>query len=660
MMRACQAALLIGCFMCLQVLVFDVNSVACCAQNNKDMNLLFNPPITSERRTAADDSTQPSKPSLSQRVFGEQIYTLYESMGYSLKSSVFTTLLTVLVCQMWVGWAATLAWGLGMCALFLLRFYGVRQYQLASAKVHPNAPMTPAENQRWADRAALGTGATGALWGAAGVVFFPAGQMEYQVFLIVMLIGMVTAAAFAQASYLPAFRLFLLGIGVPTALVMLYQATLMQSVLAMLCVMYAVVLHRLVVISHRRLLETFRLRFQTQELAVQLAEQVRRADEANLAKSQFLSAASHDLRQPLHAMELFTTALHYQEMTSPVRDVVGKLGKSISAMRSLLDALMDISRLDAGVVQTRIGVVNLRALVDGIAEEFIPVAAEKGLQLSYLCPPLAATLSDEVLLRSILMNLVSNAVRYTDQGRILITCRRSQGRWLLAVYDTGRGIADDEQLLVFKEFVQLDNPLRDRNAGLGLGLAIIKRQAALLGHQVSLSSRKGRGSCFSVSLPLAQAAVPLQTSTPDAVVAERFGAHRCVVVVDDDLGVRDAMQLLLESWGFQVVAAASPPLAMLALAGLAEKPALLLCDWQLVGDTNGIDAVEELREFFNDDKLPALLITGETDAANLSAADRSGVPVLNKPVRASVLRAQILLLLQSTSVTLHIPDMTTL
>ena len=389
------------------------------------------------------------------------------------------------------------------------------------------------------------------------------------------------------------------------------------------------------------------LRFQTQELAMQLAEQVRRADDANLAKSQFLTAASHDLRQPLHAMELFTTALDYQDMAPPARAVVSKLGKSISAMRSLLDALMDISRLDAGVVQPHMDTVALRPLIEDIAEEFIPVAAEKGLLLTCRCPRDAATLSDAVLLRSILTNLVSNAVRYTDKGRILITCRPRSGYWLLAVHDTGRGIADDQQQRVFKEFVQLDNPDRDRNAGLGLGLAIIKRQAALLGHTVALRSRKAHGSHFSISVPQARA-VPAAPSQ-GAVTPDRFGADRCVVVIDDDLDVREAMQLLLASWGFQVIAAGNALLAMNALASAPEKPALLLCDWQLGGDTNGLQAIEALREFFNDDALPALLITGATESANLSAADRSGVPVLNKPVRAGALRAQLVLLLHSTS-----------
>ncbi len=155
----------------------------------------------------AADGTQASH-SPAQRVFGEQIHTLYESMGFSLKGSVFTTLLTVLVCQMWAGWPVALAWAGAMCVLFALRFYGLRQYLQAEAKTDNSAPMLPSDNQHWANWAALGTGATGALWGAAGVIFFPTGHVEYQVFLILMLIGMVTAAAFAQASYLPAFRFF--------------------------------------------------------------------------------------------------------------------------------------------------------------------------------------------------------------------------------------------------------------------------------------------------------------------------------------------------------------------------------------------------------------------------------------------------------------------
>lgn len=594
----------------------------------------------------APDAAISKKPTLEQRVFAAQIHTLYESMRFPLIASVAAMVVVVLVCQMWTGWQVTLIWAAAMTLVLGVRFYGLQCYMRvfvangsSTRKMHPLA-------KRWAAWCVLGSAVTGALWGAGGVVFFPEYQVEHQFFLILILIGIVTAAAFAQISYLPAFRLYVLGMAIPMTLVMLYQADLMQTVFAVLCVMYTVVLHHLVVIANQRLLQTFRLRFQTQALSHQLSEQVRRADDANLAKSQFLTAASHDLRQPLHAMELFASALDFHDMESSARVVVGKLGKSISAMRSLLDALMDISRLDAGVVQAQVGKVGLRRLIDGIAEEFIPVAAEKGLLLSYRCPADATTLTDAVLLRSILMNFVSNAVRYTNKGRILITCRPVRGQWQLAVHDTGQGIAPEQQPLLFKEFVQLGNCKHDHNAGLGLGLAIIKRQSALLGHSVALRSRLGHGSRFAICVPQTYVATPapLQgTAMPDHL--GRFGVSRLVVVVDDDKTVLDAMALLLQSWGFQVVTAVSAKLAIHAMATVTQKPALLLCDWQLGGGVNGMQAIATLREFCNNDALPAALITGATDSAHLSAAHGSGVPVLSKPVRAGALRAQMVLLL---------------
>ena len=372
-------------------------------------------------------------------------------------------------------------------------------------------------------------------------------------------------------------------------------------------------------------------------LAVDLGHQKEIAEEASLTKSRFLAAASHDLRQPAHALSLFIGALRGVPMNAKGRDLVDQIEASADAMDRLFAVLLDISKLDAGIVEVRRQPFSIDTVLNRVCNDYAREATTRSLKLSYVrCRAIVD--SDPTLVERIARNLISNAVRYTDAGRIVVGCRRRGSSVVMQVWDTGRGIPPGQQEQVFQEYYQVGNPERDREKGLGLGLAIVRRVADLLECDLYLRSEVGRGSCFEISLPRAsEAAMPLSGPLDEICVTSTAGL---VVVVDDEKAIRTGMSALLTDWGYEVLATASADEAIQLLAGYAAKPALLICDLRLRDGENGIEAIEKLRTEYNE-SIPAMLITGDTAASRLFEAQASELPVLHKPVPNSRLRATI-------------------
>jgi len=382
--------------------------------------------------------------------------------------------------------------------------------------------------------------------------------------------------------------------------------------------------------------QILRLSFEKQVLAEDLQQQKEVAEDANRSKSKFLAAASHDLRQPVHALGMFVGALSRHSMNDEMRRIVDHMEDSINATDGLFSSLLDISKLDAGVVQPQFETFRINPLLERICHEYSGAAQEKNLSLA-LCPCTAAVVSDQLLLERILRNLISNAIRYTDHGRILVGCRR--GRALsVQVWDTGHGIAANEQKKVFEEFYQVGNSERDRNKGLGLGLAIVKRLTVLLDHPVELISEVGKGSVFKLSLPIAD--IETDGGNPSMHSAAPGLRGGLILVVEDDPMVREAMRSLLTGWDNEVLVAGSGAEMLERAAECATRPDLILCDYRLRGEENGIDVIERLRAEYNED-IAAILITGDTASDRLQEARDSGFIVLNKPVARSKLRAAI-------------------
>lgn len=374
-----------------------------------------------------------------------------------------------------------------------------------------------------------------------------------------------------------------------------------------------------------------------EEATAELRARKEEAERANLAKSRFLAAASHDLRQPMHALGLFISELGQQSHTADSRRLVQRIAASAEAMENLLDSLLDISKLDAGVLQPSIRAFPLEPLLDRIAAQMRPMAEDHDLQLK-VRPCRAWVESDPVLFERILTNLVSNALRYTTRGRVLVACRRRHGRLRVEVRDSGIGIAPEAQEIIFQEFVQLDNDERARDKGLGLGLAIVRRLIDLMGHGLDLRSAPQRGSVFAVEVPLVQAQPGALSDDGGRAPGDLSGL--LVALLDDDPLARDGMESLLTAWGCAVVSAETPAELLAAFAHNGSQPQLLISDFRLHGPHNGVDIIYALREQVGTD-MAAVLISGDTGPETLRLAQDAAVPLLHKPVRPARLRALI-------------------
>jgi len=357
---------------------------------------------------------------------------------------------------------------------------------------------------------------------------------------------------------------------------------------------------------------------------------------ANRAKSHFLAAASHDLRQPMHALGLFVAQLLAKPQTLEQRRLVDRIHASSQAMNALLDVLLDISRLDADAVTPKAIDFPLDRLFARMRDEFEPLAEEKGLELRIASTGIWLR-SDPVLLERIIRNLVSNAVRYTPGGGVLVGCRRRGAAVRIDVIDSGAGIPEAEREHIFREFYQLANPEHDRSKGLGLGLAIVQRLARLLDHPLEVASRAGRGSRFSLIVMRGAAC-----STPVLAEAIETGIPRNALVslIDDDALAREAMRGLISSWGCEVVSAASAAEAALKLAPYRRMPDLIVSDYRLADGATGVQAIAQLRSVFGA-QIPACLVTGDTSSDVMREIESAGFHTLTKPVAPLRLRALV-------------------
>lgn len=396
------------------------------------------------------------------------------------------------------------------------------------------------------------------------------------------------------------------------------------------------------------------------ENALDLALQ--EAERANAAKTRFLATASHDLRQPIHALGLFFANLADRVRNAETESLIKQIEDSIEAIDSMLNALLDISKLDAGVIRPHVGPVAVADLFKRLATEYQshginpfgvllerrlfkrpetphqPTARETGNALR-IRSSRAIVQSDPAMLERILRNLISNALRYTRNGRVLVGARRRGDKLRIEVHDTGIGIPADQLDDIFLEFHQLGNPERNRHQGLGLGLAIVKRLAALLGHQITVRSRLGRGSCFAVTLPIARESTHCALPSPATIPGRELQGRR-ILVLDDDSAVLEAMDGLLGRWGCVVIKAASLEEAQEKLKANAPPPELLIVDYRLRGELSGLEAVallqKNLRRY-----VPTLVITGDTAPDHLREAEASGYPLLHKPVQPAKLRSVV-------------------
>ena len=386
---------------------------------------------------------------------------------------------------------------------------------------------------------------------------------------------------------------------------------------------------------HQTLIDSIRLRLEVDEARQQ-------AESATVAKSKFLAASSHDLRQPLQAISLFFNVIKQKLPTGDVQITADKMESSIDSMSQLLDSLLDVSRLDANSIEPHPQHLPSSLLLDKLANDYRALCSDKGLQFQHSLT--AATLhADPVLFHRVISNILSNAVNYTHKGSVELNGKVVDQHYQIEIRDSGIGIAADQQQAIFTEFHQLNNPERDQKKGLGLGLSIVRRLCVLQNWDIQLQSTPGKGSCFTLTLPLGDQS---QVATPKPVkVNQQLLNNKRVLLVEDDQQVREALIELLSSWGAKVIDGESASQIQAVLPTDVQPADLIISDFRLRENNNGIDAIATLRDHYEQD-IPALLITGDTDPQRIEQAKNSGLVVLHKPVRAAQLRLVIQRLLK--------------
>lgn len=577
-----------------------------------------------------------------QRLQVEQIRLLLGVMKSSVAPGILLVILLAGTLRETIDIFALVIWS---GAVILGRLAGVWH-----ARQRLAAGIEPAEVKRVTTELVLLNAYDGLAWGALTWIALGSATLAGSILIMAAMAAIGGNAMFLLAPVKPAYRALAVSLLGLVAIRLMVLGDPAYDALAVASVLYVVALFRQTRHAHEAACAAIELRFENLELVERLrresanAEAARReADEANLAKSKFLAAASHDLRQPVHAQGLFLELLARGDLPAVQRKALENARAANQASAEMLNTLLDFSRIEAGVIRPRQSAFHLQQLFYRLENELAHLADAKSIV--YRCREThLAVFSDPALLALMLRNLISNAIRYTERGGLLVACRRRGDGVMIEVYDTGIGIADEDRQVVFKEFHQLGNPERDRRKGLGLGLAITEGLARSLGHRLTLVSRPGRGSVFRVCVPRARGAViedGFETVRAPSASDARLAGRR-VLVVDDDESVRIGMQSLLVHWGCRCLSAGSGAEALEVARVLA--PELLISDYRLRAGETGDAVIAALRAELGAD-LPALLITGDTAQQRLRDGENSGIPLLHKPVTPAQLQRVVIELL---------------
>jgi len=368
------------------------------------------------------------------------------------------------------------------------------------------------------------------------------------------------------------------------------------------------------------------------------------AERANKAKSLFLASASHDLRQPLNAMQMYIAALQSKVKDKEIMRIIEDINSvSISTAR-LLNALLDVSELEVGAIKPRFESFSVNNMLISIFQSFLPLAKDKGLNFRVV-PSSLYVRSDPALLERILGNFMSNAIRYTNKGSVLIGCRKRGDKVVIEVWDTGCGISDDQMSLIYEDFYQIENKERDRGKGLGLGLALAKRLSESLEHKIVSKSTFGSGSCFSVLVNIGEKTVDENQDESFMNIMNLSGAN--ILLVEDDMDVLKATKQLLESWGCKVKTARNKDEVMnLIKENPYDNPDIILADNRLPGDASGIDITYLIQEKLQV-SIPCVIMTGDVERNHVQSIIDQGFPVLLKPIQPAKFRAMLSHLIQA-------------
>jgi two-component system, sensor histidine kinase len=569
---------------------------------------------------------EPAPPWLEQ-VRQEQIATLYRSIYLGISATWLAALVMVwLLHSEGVVSALTLSVWFGLVTLLTLS-------RVVLAWFYRRADDARTNWRKWGGWFTAGATSSGIVWGIGSVFLMNHDRFDLQLLVIILLSAVVYGSLAAFGRWMPAFFGFFLPSMAPSVIWSFAQGDVLHIAYGVLAAIWIPAMSVLALRFYGSAVEALKLGFENAALAEDLRRQKQRAEDANAAKTRFLAAASHDLRQPVHALGLFVGALRNEKLDAPSARLAEQIDSATASLDELFTSLLDVSRLDAGVVAPRLTAIEVRPMLERVVGELRPAAEAKDLALRVHARDVWVE-SDPVMLERVVRNLLTNAVRYTGSGGVLAAVRERDGQASIEVWDTGPGIPEHLHEEVFREFYQAN---RDQGeGGLGLGLAIVQRLCALLRHSLELRSRPGRGTMFRVRATLARPHA-VQDQAPEAPLTVSAPAH--IWVIDDEAAPREGMRALLTSWGHDVRVAASSAEVKAVFAGDRRRPSVILCDYRLAGE-NGVAVIAELRTLLGGDT-PAALITGDTAPARLREAAESGLPILHKPVSNAKLRALI-------------------
>ena len=566
------------------------------------------------------------KKDYSQDILFEQIKTINKSAYFILITYAITAGAFAYV--MWGVTSQTLLMGWGGVLLFILLMRAYIHYNYSPKLTVKNAP-------RYSYYIIGVLGITGLTWGVGVMLMFPEIELGYQFFIMFIVAGIGGSAFSSNTIFLQGLYAFFPALLLPLAVRMFFMDETLYLAMGSVTIVFMTSLYYFSRNLNSSLIESLRLRYENTDLVAQLQVQKDEAEQANNAKSKFLAAASHDLRQPLHALMLNVTILEERNEGDENYPVIDNIFNSVRSLEGLFNALLDISKLDAGVITPKLMHFKLQTVLDKIKVDCQSFSDDKNLLLDIPVTDICLY-SDPVLLERILRNLMSNGIRYTDSGSIRLVIETGEEAVTIKVIDTGIGIQEESINQIFGEFVQLDNPERDRGKGLGLGLSIVKRLCDLLDCSVQVESSPEKGSVFYFSLPLGDEGLVSEQSEDNTNFTPKPLNH-FIVVIDDEKSIRDGLQNLLESWHCTVLAFGSEEEAIAKLKEYEYPPDVLLVDYRLRENKTGIEAITTINKLFNEN-IPALIITGDTASDRLKEAEKGGYQLLHKPLHPSKLR----------------------
>jgi len=517
---------------------------------------------------------------------------------------------------------------------WLAGLYSIHAIEILLWRLYRTHINTVHQCKNWSRTFNLLTLLVALMWGGIALWFFPP-DLAFQILIICITLGLVAGAVTLDSVYPPALYIYVSGVTLPLLVRLMQAGDETHLILAIMLLLF--------IISSlgagRELSKTFwKSLYQRHEndfLVKQLIRQMGIAEAANRNKSRFLASASHDLRQPLQALVLFSESIQNVAENKDTQHLASQIKKSVGALVDMFDELLDISKFDAGVVQAVKQHFKIQTVFDRLQVEFTPLAQAKGLDLSVQQTTLLAY-SDPHLLERILRNLISNAIRYTNAGQVTVSCQLVDEMVQLKVSDTGIGISAESIPHIFDEYYQVANQNRDRLKGLGLGLAIVRRMEALLECRVKVVSEPAQGSVFSFSVN--QGDIMQLHLSPPQPLARHDLSGVTVALVEDNPDIRQMVSRLLLQWGCNVHEGDLPHEVLNKMILSGTRPDIMICDYRLPQGLNAIDAIRHLNVLW-DKHIPTLVLTGDTAPQTLQEIKTSGALLLHKPVAPARLRS---------------------